>query len=275
MIINNIQLVVIADDAAITDKAGKLAQQFGFQIIDGGKGVDGNADEMPLLFLEVSAKGVSLFDKSIAGKKPVYVDFCEGKMAHRTNSFSVKNQNLLRAIGIKKGNRPTVIDATAGLGSDSFIMAWAGCSVTAIERSAVVYALLEDGLCRARTNPETADIADRITLLHGDSAQLISSQIKASQINLSQTKVPDVVYIDPMFPERSKKALVKKEMRVVKEIVGEDVDSERIFRTARKVAKQRVVVKRPLRGEFLCGAEPDFSYKGKAARFDVYLGNSD
>ena len=88
---------------------------------------------------------------------------------------------------------------------------------------------------------------------------------------LPKTKYPDVIYLDPMFPSRSKSALNKKSMRILKEIVGKDSDSDQLLKIALKTALKRVVVKRPKLAPHLAGKKPDITYRGKSSRFDVYL----
>jgi 16S rRNA (guanine1516-N2)-methyltransferase len=80
---------------------------------------------------------------------------------------------------------------------------------------------------------------------------------------------PDVVYLDPMFPT-GRKTAERKAMRVLRLISGDDLDADRLLGAALKVARRRVVVKRPLRGEALRGAEPMVMHRGKSLRFDVY-----
>ena len=109
---------------------------------------------------------------------------------------------------------PTVLDATAGLGRDSFVLATFGCDVQMVERSPVIAALLKDGLRRARQDPGVAEIASRMQVINADAISYLQE--------LSKEKRPQVIYLDPMYPHRDKTALVKKEMRVFRDIVGDD-----------------------------------------------------
>ncbi|MCK4609134.1 MAG: class I SAM-dependent methyltransferase [Gammaproteobacteria bacterium] len=194
--------------------------------------------------------------------KPLYVDFLAGKAAHRQKFGGGKGQLVARAVGLKSsGANLTVLDATAGLGGDAFVLACLGCKVEMLERSPIIAALLADGLERLKQDPEFSDM----------NLQLINSDAGAYMHDLSAAARPDVVYIDPMFPERTKSALVKKEMRILREIVGEDIDAAELFATALKIAKKRVVVKRSKAAPFLADAKPDLVFKGKSTRFDVYL----
>ena len=74
-----------------------------------------------------------------------------------------------------------------------------------------------------------------------------------------------------MFPQKEKSALVKKEMRMLQDVVGQDTDADELLNLARSIATQRVVVKRPAYAKFLAGVTPHTSIKTKKHRFDIYL----
>ncbi|WKE65758.1 class I SAM-dependent methyltransferase [Gallaecimonas kandeliae] len=188
----------------------------------------------------------------------VYVDFVEGAMAHRRKFGGGRGQAIAKAVGLKKGANPTVIDATAGLGRDAFVLASLGCEVQLIERHPAVAALLEDGLARAALDLDVAPIAMRMSLHHGVAVELLP------------TMSADVVYLDPMFPHRDKSALVKKEMRIFQTLVGSDPDADALLAAARQAARLKVVVKRPDYAEPLAGAKPASSVPTKKNRFDIY-----
>ena len=154
-------------------------------------------------------------------------------------------------------------DGTGGLGRDAFVLASLGLAVNVFEQHPAVACLLADGLRRA-ADEEIAEIAARITLHHGDTCALMPA-LAAAQGR------PDVVYLDPMYPERKKAAAVKKEMAYFHGLVGAAQDEAALLAAARAVAKKRVVVKRPRLGDFLAQAEPAYQYAGKSTRFDVYL----
>lgn len=199
---------------------------------------------------------------------PVYVDFVEGKAQHRRKFGGGKGQDIAKAIGLHKFRNPYVIDATAGLGRESFVLATLGCTVTLLERSPIVHALLQDGLKHAQESgdSEIQTIAARMTLHHASAHEWLPT--------LSDNSLPDVIYLDPMFPERQKSALVQKEMRFFHEVVGEDPDSAELLDIACQSAKHRVVVKRPRHAPELAGCKPAFVIHGKAVRYDVYLGKA-
>ncbi|MGK2946358.1 MAG: 16S rRNA (guanine(1516)-N(2))-methyltransferase RsmJ [Candidatus Malihini olakiniferum] len=192
----------------------------------------------------------------------VYVDFSSGTMAHRRRFGGGRGEAVAKAVGIKKNYLPNVVDATAGLGRDAFILASLGCHVRMIERNPVIAALLDDGLRRGYKDAEIGSwLRERLTLIHA------SSHTTLSDI----TPPPDVAYLDPMFPHRQKSALVKKEMRVFQLLVGADEDANALLAPARVLAKKRVVVKRPDYAPFLAGIAAQSMLITKNHRFDFYL----
>src|SRR5690606_6881060 len=110
---------------------------------------------------------------------------------------------------------------------------------------ATLAALLDNGLARARAHPETAPAAARMHLVHDDGRRW-----------LAQGHGPDVVYLDPMYPQRRKQALVKKEMRLLRRLVGDDGDAPELLAAALEAARRRVVVKRPRGAPSLRGPAP-------------------
>ncbi|TVO78769.1 MAG: class I SAM-dependent methyltransferase [Sedimenticola selenatireducens] len=191
---------------------------------------------------------------------PVQVDFVEGKAAHRRKFGGGRGQPLAKAIGLKKGWTPRVLDMTAGLGRDAFVLATLGCEVEMIERSPVVYALLQDGLNRARDDADIGPIISRMKLQHLDGRSYSSG-----------TTSPEVVYLDPMYPHREKSAKVKKEMRLFQLLLGDDQDSAALLERALVLATRRVVVKRPAKAPFLGEQKPSVSITSPNTRYDIYL----
>ena len=192
--------------------------------------------------------------------KPLAIDFVEGKARHRREYGGGRGQLIAKAIGIKKIDHPTVLDLTAGLGQDAFVLACLECQVTMIERSPIVAALLEDALRRLNADTELEQL----------SLQLIQ-QDALDYLRKLQCQ-PDVIYLDPMYPDSKNTAQPKKEMQVLRELVGDDEDAQQLFTLALTKAKHRVVVKRPRHGDRLVEREPDVVYRGKSSRFDVYMG---
>ncbi|MCK4861164.1 MAG: class I SAM-dependent methyltransferase [Rhodobacteraceae bacterium] len=189
------------------------------------------------------------------------VDFVGGAVAHRFRFGGGRGQALPKAIGMKSGNTPRVVDATAGLGRDAFLLASLGSEVTLIERSDEMHRLLAEGMERARlAGGEVAEVIARMTLLHGDARVLLKGMS------------PDVVLVDPMHPPRKNSALVKKEMRLIREIVGTDKDSTDLMRVALECARKRVVLKWPQKADPMEGIRaPSHQITGKSTRYDVFM----
>lgn len=214
----------------------------------------------PEFVLQVTEQGLSIQANAPDAPGPLIVDFTTPKLIRRA-STSLKKQNLGRAIGLKRSQSPTILDATAGLGSDAFLMAMAGCHVTMLERSAVVAAMLEDGLSRAALAGGTvARAVERMQLTGQDFLRFESAE-----------GAYDVVYLDPMFPEDTRSARSKKPMYVLQQLL-EKVDEETaLLARALKLARRRVVVKRARLSPGIDGPEPDIQIKGSSSRYDVYL----
>ena len=214
------------------------------------------------LLLVVAPERLELRETGRHAAGPVYVDFLSGSAAHRRQSGG-KGQALARAVGLKGGQLPSVLDATAGLGGDAFVLASLGLSVRLAERSKVVGALLSDGLERASAHPETAPAASRLHLTVADAAEVMAG--------LAEGARPDTVYLDPMYPHTGKTALKNKEMRLFRLLVGEDEDAPRLLAAALSCAKTRVVVKRPKNAPPVGELKPSATIPGKTTRFDLYL----
>lgn len=191
----------------------------------------------------------------------LFINFLSGPLGFRLKHSRTKNELLAKAVGIKKDYKPFIIDTTGGLGRDAFILANLGCAVTVLERSTILSVLLEDALTRA-LNEQHYEFLN-IELFNIDAIKFLSK--------LNSNEYPDVIYLDPMYPHRTKSALVKKEMRLLRDLVGDDQDADRLLAIALTKAKQRVVVKRPRLAETLMNKKPDFTVSGTSQRFDIYL----
>ena len=193
-------------------------------------------------------------------------DFVSGSHRHRRNHGGGNGQMIAKAIGVSGKFYPKVLDLTAGLGSDGFVLASLGCSLQLLERNLVVFQLLKDGLDRAviaaAEDIELAQIMSRISFSHTNSLDYLKK--------LSEHEYPDVIYIDPMFPPRKKSAQVKKEMQALHQIVGADDDAAQILEHALDKAVYRIVVKRPAHSDFLGKQRPSYSLEGKSTRYDIF-----
>jgi len=193
---------------------------------------------------------------------PVTVDFQNQRLLYRQKFGGGRQQPIARALGLKKGLTPKVVDATAGLGRDAFVLASLGCPVQMLERHPIIHALLEDGLRRLALSGDSGKpLTERLDLQNADARQWLAANPEGV----------DVVYLDPMYPHRTKSALVKKEMRVLRQLVGDDLDVTAVLDTALQVARQRVVIKRPKTAPPIGAIPPSFSVESKNTRYDVYL----
>ena len=187
-------------------------------------------------------------------------EYLVGAAMRRVRFGEGRGHKLAKAVGCSKGRTPRIVDATAGLGRDAFLLASLGCQVVLLERSPAVYALLQQTVESARTSPDLADVVARMRLVQGDARNLLPSLFA------------DVVLVDPMHPSRKKTALVKEEMRLLRQLVGPDSDALELMRVALATAQERVVLKWARRAEHLEGlGVPSYQIVGKTTRYEVFL----
>jgi 16S rRNA (guanine1516-N2)-methyltransferase len=183
------------------------------------------------------------------------------RLLPRLRPSAVRNELLVKAARVKGIHSPVVVDATAGLGEDSLLLAAAGCVVTLYERDAVIAALLADALERATHTNELRKAAGRMKLVKGDAVAGLRQMASS----------PDVVYLDPMFPGRRKSAAVKKKLQLMQRLERPCDNEQELMEAAFSAGPRKVVVKRPAKGPFLADAKPSYTLAGKAVRFDVYV----
>ena len=189
----------------------------------------------------------------------------------RLKRASLKSEMIARACQL--GEKPTLIDATAGLGHDSLLMAHLGANVRLIERHPILFALLEYAKAQAERDPFLQATMQRIQLIHADSNRYLNELAQKGEYL-------DVVYLDPMFPQRDqnqqaikKQAQVKKQMQLLHMLLPEDGEmdlGDQLLGLAKKIAK-RVIVKRPRHAVYLAEQHPDHQWLGDACRFDAYF----
>ena len=230
--------------------ADSLSQQFGLTLAENANG----------WHLAWQQGALVLRHSELPKQGDIVVDFAGGAASYRRQHGGGKNEAIAKACGLQKKRDITVLDATAGLGRDAFVLASLGASVTLVERNPAVAALLYDGLRRGAQTAELSWLAERMQLMHCSALQALSTHAAV-----------DVVYLDPMFPPRDKTALVKKEMRAFHDVVGSDTDADALLVPALQLAQKRVVVKRPGYAGYLAGQKPAMEVGGKNNRFDVYI----
>jgi len=215
---------------------------------------------LPPYILYYQNEGVSILQTEKGAPGPVTASFLGGKIEHRRQFGGGKGQLVAKAVGLNLGVVPEVLDASAGLGRDAFVLASLGCKLTMLERSPVIAELLSCALEEAR-GTAVDEIVARMQLILANSTEWL---------NLQNDAVADVIYLDPMYPHREKSSLVKKEMRLFQTLVGEDLDDAELLNAALKKARYRVVVKRPRKGLAIKGGAPSYQLMGKSCRYDIY-----
>ncbi len=222
--------------------ADRLVETFGFYI-----------DSQDLPRLNLSPERLELLTKEF---KPLWVNFNDEEWLRR--SLAGKQQGIIKACQPKPGLR--IIDATAGWGRDAAILTYCGANVLMLERHPVMAALLQDALMRFKPSAKQG----QLSLLYSNAVDYLQA--------LSDQDFPDLIYIDPMHPERQKTALVKKDMQILQHLIGPDKDAQSLIQLAKNRAKKRVVVKWPQYEPALLPAQRSIS--GKTVRFDIYSINS-
>jgi 16S rRNA (guanine1516-N2)-methyltransferase len=243
-----IEQIAFTDDS-VEVRATALAKQLQLQLVP----MD---EQCPQLWVNESSLSLNVPELG----KPFLIDFTSGKYHHRRQFGGGRGQPLAKAIGLKQGQSPTVIDATAGFARDSFVLASLGCEVMMLEQQPIMAALIDDAVSRARQVKETQDIAQRLNIQQGNAIVYLN--------NL--TTAPDVIYLDPMYPSRDKSALVKKDMQLLHKLAGEDISGADLLKLAKQTAKKRVVVKRPKGAPYLGDDITHTHVQSKNTRYDIY-----
>lgn len=243
-------LVVEVGAGGDNARAQELAERLGVAVAPAG-----TAAATGELCLLVCEKGLSLEGDGMS----LAADL--SRMVPRLRPANLGRELVVRAARIRGAAGPlTAVDATAGMGEDSLLLAAAGFSVTLFERDPVICALLGDALVRAAANPALAEAVSRMELRGEDS-------IPALPVLGFK---PDVVLLDPMFPERRKSAAVKKKLQLIQRLERPCDDEGGLMDAARAAGPRRIVVKRPAKGPWLAGEKPSYTIAGKAIRYDCY-----
>lgn len=256
------QVALMAATAGDEDCAARLALRLGLPLLATGRGAVDSARTSAVLI--VSGQSLCLQQTGRGAPGPVVVDFGSPGMRHRRRSGS--SELLGRAVGWGKKSPLRIVDATAGLGRDAFVLADLGCEVDLYEREPVIVELLRAGLhiASASDDPWLAGVVRRMHLCPGDARQVAASRMQGV----------DVICLDPMFPQRSKSAAVKKEMALFQMLLGHSTDqqdADALLHWALLQDTARVVVKRPARAPHLAALQPSHCISGKSVRYDVYV----
>lgn len=247
---------------------GPLAARLGLPLHEAGMPLPAAARHV----LDAGAGGLCLRNVGDAAQGPsaTRVDFTDPALLYRLRT-SGRRQGLGQALGLHRQPQPFVVDATAGLGRDALVMAHLGCRVLMLERSPLIHALLEDGLARAQlagSEPLLVPALARLQL------QLAEAREWLRAAAMGAGEVPEIVYLDPMFPPRNKSAKVKKDIALLQDVLGTETDFASLLQAARAVARSRVIVKRPGSKGDADLPQPTFTVPGKTAHFEVYASSS-
>lgn len=244
-------LIVFAQREADIEQAEQLAKRLKIAIT-----VNPLEAEQTDLMLRLDENGLSL----VSGELVLRGDFT--RMLPRLRPGNLQRELLVKAAKIKHSDAmPTAIDATAGLGEDALLLAAVGFSVHLYEYDAVIAALLRDAMWRAAQMPELAEIIGRMQLFETDSL----TELRKLSV------APDVILLDPMFPERQKSALIKKKFQLLQKLERPCADEIALVNAAIAAHPHKIVIKRPLKGPYLADRKPSYSIKGKAIRYDCLV----
>lgn len=172
------------------------------------------------------------------------------------------NQLLIKACNNKQRSIRTVLDLTAGWGMDSFMIAQNGRTITMLEQNCLIYAIVAHSLICAETSSKLSQTASRITLINTNGNDFLTASENRPEF--------DCIYLDPMFPGYQSSAKPSKAMQLLQQMTS-NVDIEFAFKLALATAKNRVVMKRPLKSPPFADIQPDLVYREKTIRFDIYL----
>lgn len=240
----NNEIVVCLEKGGQKDMAEVFARRIGAEISE---------KPGPKLTILFHAKGVSLTGYGLSYQG----DF--ENMLHRVTNGRLQHEMLIRAAKSDKPGRKA-IDATAGMGEDAFLLAAQGYEVTLFEQNPVIAVLLKDALRRAKKHPVLKDIASRMNLVQDNSVEGMSKLLDPV----------DVIYLDPMFPARQKSSLINKKLQLIQKLEPPCSEETDLFDAAISASPSKIIVKRPLKSEFLAGRKPSYTLNGKAIRYDCY-----
>jgi 16S rRNA (guanine1516-N2)-methyltransferase len=260
------QAVILIEDTGSLrahERAKALSARVGFPVYEVNPQKAKHKFEQSQWQLVFTSQGLSLRLSSEPTWSDIRVDFASAALQYRKQHGGGRNEAIAKAIGIKGKESLTVLDCTAGMGTDSFVMASVGAKVTMLERNPIISALLEDALIRLEEAGES--ILAQLSLESIDALEYLSKP--------TSTKA-DVIYLDPMFPHKKKSALVKKEMQAFQMLLRPDQDSEQLLGAAIAYGPKRIVVKRPAAAPELKNMQtlsPTMSIRSKKHRLDVYI----
>lgn len=255
------RIQVITTNQSELSRASELAKTLRLPLAGIYEGPTDNTD----FFLVVTPHYLGLQAANEKMQRPFFIDFTHGTQFYRREHATLKSEMLARSLGVKPQDNALIVDATAGLGKDGFILAALGFRTILLERSPILYLLLKDAIERANFHTLTKPATERLQLFQTDSVEWLT------QYPHNQQEPISVVYLDPMFPPRQKSAAVKKDLSLLQRFLPVTNDQEQLLSAALACATRRVVVKRPRLAAPLADLKPHHSLVGNSSRFDVYL----
>ena len=239
------KITIYCGDNGDRDAADMLSRQLGVPL------ADSMGEALTLVF---DGSGLSLVGSGMRYQG----DFA--RTLNRVTKGRLHHEMLVK-LAKTKTEHPVAVDAAAGMGEDSFLLAAAGYEVYLFEQDAVIAALLRDALYRAGEDDRLREIVGRMHLSEGNSIELMP--------RLGIT--PEIVYLDPMFPPRKKSGLIHKKLQLIQKLEQPCADERELFDAAAAMHPKKIIIKRPLNGAPLADRKPSYTVKGKAIRYDVVV----
>ena len=239
------KITIYCGDNGDRDAADMLSRQLGVPL------ADSMGEALTLVF---DGTGLSLVGSGMRYQG----DF--SRMLNRVTKGRLHHEMIVK-LAKTKTEHPVAVDAAAGMGEDSFLLAAAGYEVYLFERDRVIAALLGDALRRAGQDEQLRGIVGRMHLKEGDSIELMP------QLGIT----PEIVYLDPMFPPRKKSGLIHKKLQLIQKLEQPCADERELFDAAAALHPKKIIIKRPLNGALLADRKPSYTVKGKAIRYDVVV----
>ncbi len=259
---------VVYERETFRNKATSIANNLNLPLVhaDFNFALESHDQYLYKYYLHFGNLGLSLRPHGAFTHGPIYCDFNSNKILYRRKYGGGNGQALAKAIGVTDKCKPRVLDLTAGLGTDSFILASLGCEILMLERNPVVYELLCDGLARASKSAShdkvLSSIVNRLSLTKTDAHDYFAKLLPQCEF--------DVIYLDPMFALPSRAAKAKKEMYALQSIVGADTDASKLLEKAMRHVRYRTVVKRSNKSLNLGHINPNIVLRGRSTRYDIY-----
>ncbi len=257
----NIKIGIASGKDVDNNQAQMLAAKLGLPLVE----PQSFSSQYDYLLL-ATCDHLELRQNSKSKVSPIMIDFLSKELRNRLRSLNKKNELIAKAVGLGRIKKAiTILDATAGFGTDAFILASLGCKVVMLERSPIIYCLLVDALQRLKNcaYPQAGSMQ----------AYQIDACYYLALVVRGVYDKPEVIYLDPIYPQDERTALNKRAMRILRDLVGDDLDADQLLDLSLKSAVKRVVVKRPKLASYLGGVKPTLQFFGSSSRYDIYLVN--